>query len=144
MNVSLEVVETTTSERPLPGNDPLAAEYFRRCAAGELTYELCPRCGHAQHYPRGICQGCGATPDLVAASGDGTVYSVTVVRQNGIPPFAGMVPYALVLVDLEEGPRVMGNVVDCDPEEIEIGAAVRAFILRVSPEVGLPMWRLNL
>jgi uncharacterized OB-fold protein len=138
----LEVVDVETWTRPLPGNDPLANEYFRLCAAGTLTIERCPECRSAQHYPRGICMRCGATPVFEAVSGLGTVYTFSIVRQNGVPPFKGMVPYVLALVDLDEGPRLMGNIVDCDPEEVEVGDRVRAFVLRANPEVGIPQWRL--
>ncbi|MEU7812221.1 Zn-ribbon domain-containing OB-fold protein [Pseudonocardia sp. NPDC049154] len=138
----LEIVDDTDWTRPTPGTDPLAVEYFRRCAEGTLSIERCADCGSSQHYPRGICMACGAVPDLVPVAGTGTVYSFTIVRQSGTPPFADMLPYVLALVDLDEGPRLMGNITDCDPTAVTVGARVQAYMLRATQEIAIPLWRL--
>jgi uncharacterized OB-fold protein len=112
-------------------------------AGGELLIQECPGCGHRQHFPRGLCVRCGATPGWRAASGRGVIYSYTVVRQMGVPPFNEPVPYVVALIDLDEGPRLMGNVVDCEPEQVRIGAPVSAGMHRFSPQIAAPQRRLT-
>ena len=68
---------------------------------------------------------CRGPVEWVEASGRGTVYSFTVIRQNYSRPFRDWIPYVVALVDLEEGPRVMTNIVDCEPDDVRIGMAVR-------------------
>ncbi len=57
--------------------------------------------------------------EWIEASGRGTVYSFTVIRQNYSRPFRDWIPYVVALVDLEEGPRVMTNIVDCEPDDVQ-------------------------
>ena len=58
------------------------------------------------------------------ASGRGSVYSYTVTHQNQVPGFREACPYVLAYVDLEEGPRLMTNIVGCEPSQVSIGMAV--------------------
>ncbi len=139
----LPVVDLPDWNGPLPEVDPVADAYFRAAADGRLLVQECPVCGHRQHYPRLLCVRCAATPDWLECAGRGVVYSFTVVRQMGEAPFDAYVPYVVALIDLAEGPRMIGNVLDCDPAEVRIGSAVSAFVHRVSPTVGFPQWRLE-
>jgi hypothetical protein len=59
------------------------------------------------------------------ASGAGTVYAFSVVHRNDLPPFNERVPYVAAIVELDEGPRMMTNVVDCDVEDVRVGMAVQ-------------------
>jgi uncharacterized OB-fold protein len=127
--------------KPLPGLDPLSTVYFTEAARGRLLYEHCSACGENQHYPRGWCVRCSAPVEWAQASGRGTVYTYTVIRQNGLPGFREEVPYVSALIDLDEGPRLLGTVTDCDVEAIRIGWRVEAYIELMTPELGLPMWR---
>ena len=74
------------------------------------------------------------------ASGKGTVYSFTVIRQNYSRPFRDWIPYVVALVDLEEGPRVMTNLIDCDPETVQVGMAVEARFEVVSEVAGIALF----
>jgi uncharacterized OB-fold protein len=139
----LEVVDVRdTWVKPVPGTDPLSKEYFAAAAEGRFLIQRCPGCRHAQHYPRAVCVRCGATPDWEEASGRGRVYSFSVIRQAGMPGFAEEVPYVVALVDLDEGPRVMGNITDCDVDDVRMDAPVSAYLMHVADEVGLVQWRL--
>ena len=139
----LEVVDIPEWSGPMPAVDPSSAPYFEAAARGALLIERCGACGAVQHYPRRICTRCGATPDWEAASGIGTVYTFSVVHQMGVIPFSGRVPYVVALIDLAEGPRLVGNVVDCEPGAVSIGSPVQCVIHRVNSEVGWPQWRLR-
>jgi uncharacterized OB-fold protein len=78
----------------------------------------------------------------VEVSGRGTVYSYTVIRQNFSRSFKHLIPYVVALVDLAEGPRLMTNVVGCDPRDVRIGAPVQVRFEPVSDEVALPLFEL--
>ncbi|GIX29752.1 MAG: hypothetical protein KatS3mg124_0224 [Porticoccaceae bacterium] len=104
---------------------PVERPFFEGCRQGVLRLQRCRRCGRLQGYPRTSCAGCWSD-DLqwVDASGEGCVVSYTVVRlplDPALPP-----PYVVALVRLEEGPILLGHVLDCPPEAVSVGMAVRA------------------
>jgi uncharacterized protein len=136
------IVDVKDWPGPWPAADPVDAHYWQAAARGELLIQECPACANRQHYPRALCLRCGVTPDWRTASGRGVIYSYTVVRQMGLPPFNEWVPYVVALIDLEEGPRMIGNVVDCEPERVRIGLPVTVVMHRFSPEIAAPQWRL--
>lgn len=127
--------------RPIPAVDKSSSEFWQRCRHGRLSVQKCPMCGHLQFYPRLICGQCGADPELIDVSGAGTVYTYTVVRHNGAPAFRDEVPYVLAMVELLEGPMIMGNVTACRPEDVTIGMQVVVDFVPVSEHIGIPMWR---
>lgn len=118
-------------EKPLP---PMTAEtgpFWDGCRAGELRYQYCPACDRVQFYPRSICAGCGRSAlEWRRSNGTGTVYALTVVYRPPSAAFAAGVPYAIALVDLDEGFRMMANVIDCDPEAVAIGDRVQVVFER--------------
>jgi uncharacterized OB-fold protein len=138
----IEIVDIKDWAGQWPVPDPVDTHYWQAAARGELLIQECPACGNRQHYPRALCIRCGATPGWLSASGRGVIYSYTVVRQMGMAPFSEWVPYVVALIDLEEGPRMIGNVVDCEPELVRIGLPVTAVMHRLSPEIAAPEWRL--
>jgi uncharacterized protein len=99
------------------------AEFARLLGAGEFRIQRCRACGAHVFYPRLVCTGCGSTAlDWVAPSGRGAVYAVSVVNRSKDKGDS----YNVVLVDLAEGPRMMGHVVGLPPEAVHIGMQVRA------------------
>jgi len=85
---------------------PFAAGLARR----EVRYQACAACGHAQTLARHACSRCGATAlEWRRASGRGTVYSRTEVMRAPSQAFRALVPYTIVIVELDEGSRVMGH-----------------------------------
>jgi uncharacterized protein len=112
--------------RPAPVPDPDSAPYWAAALEGRLVLQRCLECGHHQLYGRDRCLLCRGPVRWEEASGRGRVYSFTVIRQNYQRPFSTMLPYVVALVDLAEGPRVMTNIVGCEPEEVAIDLAVRA------------------
>jgi uncharacterized OB-fold protein len=83
---------------------------------------------------------CGADPGWEEVSGRGTVHTFTVIRQQGVPSFRDETPYVVAMIDLEEGPRMMGNLTGCPVDDVRIGMAVRAYALEAGPGIGIPMW----
>lgn len=123
--------------RPAPRPDADSAPYYAAARQGRVVVQRCRTCGAHQLYGRRLCTTCGGDVEWVPASGRGTVYSWTVIRQQYARPFRDMVPYVVALVDLAEGPRVMTNVVGCPPEAVHIGMAVRARGEVVSDDAGI-------
>ena len=98
--------------KPLPKPDHVNAEYWQAAADGRLLIQECPSCGHRQWYPRALCTACAGDPEWLECSGSGTVYTFTIIRQFGMKPFRDELPYVIAMIDLEEGPRIMGDIPD--------------------------------
>jgi uncharacterized protein len=126
--------------KPLPSPDVISAEYWAALASGRLLVQNCQECGRRQFYPRALCTQCGAVPVWEEVSGRGTVYTFTIIRQNGVPPFRDETPYVVAMIELEEGPRLMGNITGCSVDEVRVGMAVRAYAVGVEPGMAIPMW----
>jgi uncharacterized protein len=122
----------------------LDTEFFwEGTKAGELRIQRCSSCGSLRHPPGPSCPACHAFErDFVVASGRGTVHSYVVHRH---PPVPGReVPFVLVLVDLDEGVRMVGELLDGSPDDgVEIGAPVQVEMVIVDDELTLPAWRLT-
>ena len=115
--------------KPLPNIDLDHREFFEGLRRHELLVFRCKSCG-ASHWPAAYCRSCPAEPfygnmEWVPASGRGTVYSTTVIRQK--PPTPN---YNLALIDLAEGPRMMARVEGVAPEDVKIGMPVQAKVIR--------------
>lgn len=129
-------------QKPLPGINELNRPFWEAAKRHELFLQRCQRCGH-YHYPAGeSCPSCLSDGlEWVKASGRGTIYTWTVFHQVYHPSFASDVPYAVVAVELAEGPRITTNLVDCPVEGIRIGMPVEAVFDDVTAEVTLPKFR---
>lgn len=127
----------------VPRPTPEDREFWAGARRGELRVQRCRACGLHQHYARLACSHCGAAdPEWVTASGYGTVYSFTVIRQNGVPPFPERVPFVVAAVDLDErGARVLGAMPDLDPDRARIGMRVVAAFRPASDEYGFVDFR---
>lgn len=117
----------STADLPVP--TPTVTEETREFWEGlRQSRFLLPRCDGCAAwiwYPRGFCPACGGLQTTWReASGRGRIYSYTVVRKSGLPGWGELVPYVIAYVELDEGPRVMSNIVGCDPDALTIGTAV--------------------
>ncbi len=113
---------------PAPEVSPEAEPYWSAAAHGKLRLQHCVKCGAVVWYPRGICPECFAI-ELVwsDASGRGVIYSYTIIRRGATAAYQGHEPYVLAYVELEEGPRVMSNIVDVAPlSTLRVGLPVVA------------------
>jgi hypothetical protein len=127
--------------KPLPDADNVSAPYWKAGSEGRLLVQECPTCGNRQWYPRAVCTACGADPEWLECSGKGIVHTFTVVRQFGMKPFRDEVPYVVAMIDLEEGPRMMGAVTDCEPDAVRIGMPVEVHFVEAAEDIGVPYWR---
>jgi uncharacterized OB-fold protein len=126
---------------PAPTITAETEEFWLSAARGTLVLRRCDACGLIVWYPRSICPDCQASEtSWVEASGRGVVYSHTTVRR-GLGDYAGAGPYVLAYVQLDEGPRVMTNVVDCEPADVAIGQRVEVAFSAVDDAAALPRFR---
>ena len=102
------------------------SDYLKFLAEGSFRIQRSRTSGRYIFYPRVVEPGTGSTDlEWVEASGRGTVYSTTIIRQK--PPIPS---YNLALIELAEGPRMMSRVVGLAPEQVKIGMAVKAKIVQ--------------
>ena len=129
------------SEPHLPVPDQETAPFWEALAGGKLLLKWCLDCGRPHYWPRDFCPFCwSARTEWRPASGRGTVFATTVIRQAALPPFSERLPYNVAVVELEEGPRLVTNVVGVPPDEVRIGQPVE---LAAEPhgDIGLPLFR---
>ncbi len=134
----LETAEPSQVLRPQMNRD---TEFFwQGTQAGELRIQQCAACGALRHPPGPSCPTCHAHDRThVVASGRGTVFSYVVHRH---PPVPGReLPIVLALADLEEGTRLLAELVDCDPDDVAIGMPVEVGFQPIDDDLTLPVWR---
>ena len=129
------------ASKPVPVPTPETKPFWDGCAAGELRIQRCTDCERPYFYPRPVCPHCGSTDvGWFTASGDATLYSY-VINHRPAPGFEDDAPYAIAVVQLAEGPRMMANIVGLPPTP---GALVLDMPLRVRFEqrgdVSLPVF----
>lgn len=109
----------TAANRPTTDTDSEA--WWAAVQDGTLKVNACRSCNRKSLYPRPFCPRCWSEEvDLVSASGNARLYTWTVVHQNA-PAFDAQTPYVVAVVDLAEGPRLMTNIENCSPDELEAG-----------------------
>ncbi len=91
----------------------------------KLLIGSCSACGLYHYYPRPHCPHCWSDDvEWVEAAGGATLYTWTVIYQNDLPPWPQRVPYVAAVVELEEGPKMMTHLVECDESELSVGMAL--------------------
>jgi uncharacterized protein len=125
----------------LPAPDDESEPFWAAARDRRLLIKRCGDCGATHFYPRPFCPRCWSTNvSWEEASGDAILYTWSVVHQNDLPPFPGRVPYVAAVVDLAEGPRLMTNVVDCEPAALTVGMALRVAYEDRTDEVTVPVF----
>jgi uncharacterized OB-fold protein len=126
----------------LPTIEPESRPYWDAAAEGRLLLRSCSDCGTVHHYPRPFCPACWSeNVEWVEASGRATLYTWSTVFVNDMYPFRERLPYIAAVVDLEEGPRMMTNVVDAAPEDLSVGMALQVAFREVDDAVTAPVFR---
>jgi uncharacterized OB-fold protein len=129
-------------KKPLPRIDEESRGWWEALQRHELSVQHCRDCGTVRLPPRAVCPECmSSSVAWERASGRAAVYSFTVTHQNQAPGFREELPYVLAIVELEEGPRIMTNLVECAPDDVRIGMPVEVVFDDVTPEVTLPKFR---
>lgn len=130
------------TRKPLPRIGPDTAPFWAAAREGRLSLPFCTECGRA-HWPAGpVCPYC--LSDAVEwrdVSGRGRISTFTVIHKAWFPSFAADLPYNVVQVELDEGPRLTANLVEVPPGGPRIGMPVEVIFDAVTPEVTLPRFR---
>jgi uncharacterized OB-fold protein/acyl dehydratase len=123
-----------------PAVSPDTAFFWEGTARHELRIQRCGGCGTLRHPPGPMCQVCGfARPEYDVAAGTGEVYSYVVHHHPPVPGRA--LPIVIALVQLTEGVRMVGELLDISAERARIGLPVRVTFVEVDGELTLPAWR---
>jgi uncharacterized OB-fold protein/acyl dehydratase len=124
--------------KPAMGHDN---QWWWECLEkGEFAIQKCSRCGVLRHPPRPMCGECQSTEwDYTFAKGHGTVHSYVVMHYPEIPGYS--YPLVVGVIDLDEGIRYVGNIVDIDHEDVAIDMEVEMSIELVDDEMKLPVFR---
>jgi uncharacterized OB-fold protein len=133
------------AKRPQPRfPEPDTQPFWEATKRHELTYQTCNRCKQVIFYPRRHCTSCGCTETTRNLSkGEGTVYTFSVVVQSRHPAFAELGPYAIAYIDLDEGFRILSNIVGVQDPINDIHCGMRVKVRwqdQGDNEVSLPMF----
>ena len=113
------------------GSKGTGDEFYAWCARGELRLRRCNACREWCHVPRVTCPNCASTDwAWERVKGTGRLYTWTVIHRAMHPAFMGDVPYAVVVVELDEGPRIVSGMVDCPIEALEMEMPVEVVFER--------------
>jgi len=122
---------------------PAQDELFAAARQHRFVLPRCAGCGEFRFPPRLRCPRCGQTrTEWVAASGSGTVYSYVVVHQRLHPAFDANLPYAVALVHLDEGPRMLAMVIESDLAGVRVEAPVEVAFQTLDDELVIPRVRI--
>jgi uncharacterized OB-fold protein len=137
--MSAETKPSPVPERPLPEPSPESKAFWQAAREHRLLLRCCNACGKFWFPPSSICPHC--LSDNIGwqdAKGCGHVYSFVVFHRMYHPAFAKEVPYVVAVIELDEGPRLVSNVVGIDPGSVRCGMRVQVTYDDVSPDVTLP------
>jgi uncharacterized OB-fold protein len=125
--------------KPVPQPTTDSARFWDGCNHEQVLLQKCRACGRVQFYPRPFCAHCqGEGLDWIATAGGGTIHSFTIVHKPANRSFDADVPFVIALVDLDEGVRLMLNVIGEDRLAAAIGRRVRICFEQRSPQQKLP------
>jgi len=126
-----------------PTRSPEAKPFWDGCREHRLMLPQCTACKRFHFYPRAFCPYCDSRDIAwVQSAGTGSIYSFAVVRQKIEPAFAHLLPYAIAIVDVNEGVRMLSRI-DGSPDGVACGKAVCVTFEELSPTLTLPLFRLS-
>ena len=129
-------------DRVLPQPTPETRHFWEGCKEGELRLQRCTDCQSSYFPPRAVCPKCGSRDvEVYKASGKGFLYSFVINHRPR--PDMGKDPYSIAVVELDEGPRMMTNIVGCPqtPEALQLDMPVEVTFKAESDEISLPLFQ---
>jgi len=127
----------------MPEQRDAGKNYWLSAGKKELLLPQCQECRQVFWYPRPHCPSCGsAKVGWTRSGGKGVIHTFTVVRQSSDAYFSALIPYVVAMVDLDEGPRIMTNIVGAGAADARIGMRVRVQY-EVHGEIGIPVFELD-
>lgn len=127
--------------RPVPVVTPETRPYWEAAAEGRLLLRECRDCGLVYFYPRAVCPDCFSDAvDWIESAGKGEIYSYTVQNQMSGWPEEDL-PLIFAYVELDEGPRMITNIVECAPDSVSIGTSVEVrFVDTEESDIAIPVF----
>ena len=128
--------------KPVPEITESTRPYWEGCKAKKLLLPKCEACGEIFFFPNHFCPAC-LSDDLVwiESSGKGVVHTFTIISRPPSDEFAADVPYVVAIIELEEGPRMMSNIIGIAPDQVRVGMPVKVVFEEVTEDVTLPKFR---
>lgn len=127
---------------PLPVMTTLSREYWDGCKENKLLYQHCRDCNEVIFFPKYLCPDCmGHDLEWLESAGKGKILTFTVTYESAPPAFMAAVPYAVAIIEMDEGYRMMSNIIECDFDALECEMPVEVVFDPVTPEVTLPKFR---
>ena len=128
--------------KPLPKVNADTKPFWDGCRNHELRFQKCTECGHVRWPPSIICPLCYSNKtEWICASGRGKVFSFVVYHRAYHPAFEADLPYIVAIVELEEGPHFLTNIVGCDPSAVSCEMPVDVSWEDITEEFSLPKFR---
>ena len=129
-------------EKPLPAPTGETKPFWDYCKKHELRLQKCSQCGYIRNPQSILCPKCQSMDsEWVKLSGKGKVFSFIVFHQAYAKVWADELPYAVASVELEEGPRMMTNIIGCKTDDIKIGMPVEVQFEDITDEFALPKFK---
>ena len=129
-------------EKPLPQPNPDTKPFWEGCKKHELRFEKCRNCGHVRWPPSIICPMCYSKhTEWIRASGKGKTYTFVVYHQAFHKAFENNLPYVTAIIELEEGPRLLSNIVGCNPQEVRCDMPLEVTWEDINEEFSLPKFK---
>ncbi|EIZ78327.1 nucleic-acid-binding protein containing a zn-ribbon [Novosphingobium sp. Rr 2-17] len=126
---------------PIPYISPETAPFWAAAREHRLVLPVCTECETHIWYPKAFCSACGSMAvEWRDMSGLGTIYSFTQVHR-GEGPYREVPSFVLALVDLDEGARVLTNIVEADPADLRIGQPVQVVFHEAGEAAALPRFK---
>ena len=127
--------------RAKPKPTPETQHFWDGTQAGELRLQRCDACAHVYFPPRPFCPACGSRKvSIFKASGKGKLYSYVINHRPAAPGFTP--PYSIAVVELDEGVRMMTDIVDCPqtPEALELDMRLEVKFEKLDDQITLPLF----
>ena len=128
--------------KPLPQPNGDTKPFWDGCKQHQLRFQRCKDCKHVRWPPSIVCPMCYSyDTEWVVASGKGKVYTFAVYRQAYHEAFRDDIPYITAIVELQEGPHLLTNIVGCNPEQVECDMPVEVVWENITEEFSLPKFK---
>ncbi len=125
--------------KPLPKINADNRPFWEGCRVHELRFQRCKDCGHVRWPPSDLCPACHSTDSgWLISKGTGRIYTFAVYHVAYHTAFTTNLPYAVAVVALDEGPRLLTNIVDCQIDQIKCDMPVSVIWEDVNEEITLP------
>ena len=131
------------SNKVLPKPSAWSKPFWEGTKNHQLLIQQCSDCHKFIMYPKKYCPNC-LSEDLawIKASGEGIIYSYTVMRANPPSPFVDELPYVVSVIELKEGVRILSNIINSDLDKLECGKEVKVMFKDINDEITLPKFQL--